>query len=327
MIEAETENKAMTQLKALCVCLVLVASSTNAVFSAQKRLSVPIRPQGSSIRHETSKVDDIYVMNADGREVSRLTSTTGYDGNPSWSPDGKFIAYEGDREALGTERDLVGINVYTMRADGTGVTQLTRTFISSWNPLWAPDGKRIFFGSFRSGNHEIYSMALDGSQITKLTDSSASDWPSDISPDGKKLLFESNRDGNWEIYVMNIDGKGVTRLTRDLADDHSPGFSPDGGRIVFSRSGSVYTMNANGTEETEVGPGSDPVFSPDGKRILFVLGTVEIAVMNADGTAVTQLTDTPGSSRMPQWSPDGTKIVFVSSRDTYSSTSWSLPHS
>lgn len=305
----------MTQLKTLCVCLVLVASSTNAVISAQNRKSVTIRPAGSRIRHETSKADDIYIMNADGREVSRLTSTTGYDGNPYWSRDGNFIAYEGDREALGSERDLIGINVYTMRADGTGVTQLTSTFVSSWNPIWAPDDKRIFFGSFRSGNHEIYSMASDGSQITRLTDSAASDWPSDVSPDGKKLLFESDRDGNWEIYSMNIDGKGVTRLTRNSADDHSPGYSSDGKRIVFSRSGSIYTMNANGTEETEVGSGSDPVFSPDGKSIVFVLRSVEIAVMNADGTAVTQLTDARGRDRMPQWSPDGSKIVFVSSRD------------
>src|SRR4029077_4567436 len=95
-----------------------------------------------------------------------------------------------------------------------------------------------------------------------------------------KIAFSSDRDGNYEIYVMNPDGTNPTRLTNDTAIDDFPDISPDGNQITFQSNRS---------------------------------GSSEIYVMNADGSNQTRLTFS-GSNSEPAFSPDGTKIVFVSTR-------------
>jgi dipeptidyl aminopeptidase/acylaminoacyl peptidase len=134
---------------------------------------------------------------------------------------------------------------------------------------------RIAFVSERDGNREIYVMNADGSGQTRLTNTTADEWGPAFSPDGSRIAFESRRDGNGEIYVMEADGSGQTRLTYNAALDGEPAFSPDDRKIAFSRGGDIYVMNADGSGQTLVA----------------------------------------NNGYEPEFSLDGSKIVFVSFRD------------
>ena len=253
---------------------------------------------------------DVYVMNADGSDVTRLTDAAAWDQWPSWSPDGMRIAFHSDRDE--------SWDIYAMNADGSDVTRLTDDTASDLGPSWSPDGRRIAFYSDRDGDFEIYVMDADGSGVTRLTDSPEPDWHPSWSPDGGRIAFVSERDGDFEIYVMNADGSDVTRLTDDTATDSSPSWSPDGRRIAFAsdRDGDfeIYVMNADGSDVTQLtdDTASDlgPSWSPDGQRIAFMSsrdGDWDVYVMNADGSGVTSLTDNRATTDWyPSWSPAAT---------------------
>ena len=252
---------------------------------------------------------DIYVMNADGSGVTRLTDDTSWDQWPSWSPDGMRIAFHSNRDE--------SWDIYAMNADGSDVTRLTDDTADDLGPSWSPDGRHIAFHSERDGNRDIYVMNADGSGVTRLTDSPEPDWYPSWSPDGQRIVFVSLRDGDFEIYVMNADGSGVTQLTDDTATDLGPSWSPDGRRIAFvsDRDGNqeVYVMDADGSDVTRLTDDTaddlGPSWSPDGQRIVFVSlrdGNWEVYVMNADGSGVTRLTDNRKTDWYPSWSPAAT---------------------
>ena len=184
---------------------------------------------------------EIYVMNADGTEQRRLTHNIGYDGHPSWSPDGSKIAFESVRD--GTQA------IYAMNADGSNQTRLTRGHGRHGLPSWSPDSKTIAFASERDGATEIYAVGVNGDEETRLTTTGENGYPS-WSPEGGKLAFASRRDGNWEIYVMDADGRNARRLTDDAGIDRFPAWAPDGNHIAFASNRDdnweIYKMNAAG---------------------------------------------------------------------------------
>jgi len=174
-------------------------------------------------------------------------------------------------------------------ASKNGLINLTNNLAEDNFPMRSPDGKKIVFTSNRDGNGNIYSMNIDGSGVTRLTNVSAEEQAPTWSPDGSKIVFESNRDGNFELYVMNLDGSGQKRLTFDPRTDGGPArFSPDGTKIAFARSGATE--------------------GPDYYNF-------DIYTMNADGSDVKQLTTDKEYDAGPVWSPDGSKIAFVSARE------------
>jgi TolB protein len=212
---------------------------------------------------------EIYVMNADGSNQTRLTSDPAYDYSPAWSPDGSRIAF------------TRGGYIYVMNADGSNQTQLTNSGYDS-SPRWSPDSSRFTFTSVRDNpspstcnrapcNVEIYSMNADGSNQTRLTNNPAYDVSPEWSPDGSRIAFVNLDNNNDEIYVMNADGSNQTRLTNNPAYDHSPIFSPDGTRIAFlsnrdkidngwDYNEKIYVMNADGSSQTRLTNTADNVY-------------------------------------------------------------------
>lgn len=122
---------------------------------------------------------EIYVMNADGSGVIRLTNDFGHDSEPAWSPDGRRIAFSSDRDG--------DWDIYVMNADGSDVRRLTDNSDADSQPAWSPDGQRIAFVSDRDGDGEIYVMNADGTEVRRLTDNSAWDGNPVWSPDGRLI--------------------------------------------------------------------------------------------------------------------------------------------
>ena len=134
-------------------------------------------PRGTASYGDPSTAE-IYVIQADGSNLRKLTDNRAIDLCPSWSPDGKHIAFYSNRDRdLNYTGDKIfsskgpgAFQIYIMQADGQQVQRLTNTTANDITPAWSPDGSRIAFASDRDGNLEIYVMNADGSQPTRLTD-------------------------------------------------------------------------------------------------------------------------------------------------------------
>ena len=169
---------------------------------------------------------DIYVVNADGSDLTKLSSVEGSDSLPAWSPDGSRIAYV---HTTGSNDD-----VWVMNVDGSRPVRLTDDEGLDLEPVWSPDSRTIAFQSNRTGNPEIYTMLSDGSNVSQVTDNRSFDGSPAWSPDGQRLAFASDRDGAG-IYLTNIDGSDIRKLTEATqVGPIAPVWSPDGGRIAYT---------------------------------------------------------------------------------------------
>lgn len=141
-----------------------------------------------------------------------------------------------------------------------------------------------------------------------------------------KIAFTSTRDGDTEIFVMNPDGTGQTPLTSNTMSDTNPSWSPDGKQITFVRGnfssdGRLWVMDADGGNPRAVSSVglsvrySTPSWSPDGSQIAFTTFSLDLALVNADGTGFHYLTNTPDQQELePAWSPAGSEIAFTHHR-------------
>jgi TolB protein len=187
------------------------------------------------------RAHDLYVMDADGSHVRRLTRDR-RSASPAWSPDGKTIAF-----VRGT-----GINVF--RLGGGPARRITNPGGQDRSPAWSPDGRTIVFARFSEAlehtigdNYELWTVRPDGSRGTRLTLNFLDDEEPAWSPDGRLIAFTRYGD----VWTMRRDGKGARRLTRGPANDREPAWSPDSRRIAFvsDRAGAdaLYVMSTDGS--------------------------------------------------------------------------------
>ena len=255
--------------------------------------------------------DEIYIMNADGSNQTRLTNNSAQDDYPSLSPDGNKIVFRSTRDG--------DSEIYVMNADGTNPIRLTNSPGYDLGPVFSPDGTKIAFFSNRAGDYDIYVMNADGTNQTALTHYADNDSEPKWSPDGSKIVFSSTvLYGDRNIFVMNADGTNVTALTTNSAFDSRPAWSPDGKKIAFisNRGNSnfynfdIYVMNSDGSNQTRITSSLSaedrPTWSVDGSKIAYEYdlgGDYEIYVMNSDGSNPTMITNSAGTNMLPSWGP------------------------
>jgi subtilisin family serine protease len=239
----------------------------------------------------------IYIMNADGSQPKKLTSSTIDCRQPDISHDGSKIAYYSDG------------HIFVINIDGTGLTQLTNIHAAEPDPAWSPEDTKIAFTSYLENDPQIWVMAADGSNQSRLTSSGQNVNP-DWSPDGKEIVFSSFIDGFWQICKMNSDGSNLVRLTSDNSTSDEPAWSPDGKRIVFTRAGhEIWVMDVDGSNSARLSENYTwrPCWSPDGSKIAFVSIINQppgIYVMKSDGSNVMRLS-TLGNDYDPTWGGGG----------------------
>lgn len=183
---------------------------------------------------------ELYSMNPDGSGQRRLTTNDADDLDPSWSADGKSIAFTTGRDGNN--------EVYVMNADGSAQANLTKSAASESTPAWAPDGRRIAFA--REG--DIWVVGVGGTGLKRLTSDPRLDSDPAWSSNGRRILFSAFQ-GNFDVWAMNADGTGQARLTNAPGNDFQATWAPDGTKILFSSDRDsrgvfhLYTMNPDGS--------------------------------------------------------------------------------
>jgi len=225
--------------------------------------------------------------------------------SPTWSPDGRQIAY------VSFERQRA--MVYVQALDSAQRRLIADFPGSNSAPVWSPDGKQLALVLTRDGSSNLYLMGSRGQGLRRLTQGYAIDTEPVFAADGQSLLFTSDRGGSPQIYRLSLADESVQRLTFETGSAFSPRVSPDGKGFVFSlykegvfyiavqdfETGQAQILTTGGWEKK-------PSFAPNGKMILFateVLGRGILATVSSDGRVKQKMVAQRGDIREPMWGP------------------------
>jgi Tol biopolymer transport system component len=273
---------------------------------------------------------EIWIINIASGAKRLLTKVDAMQ--PAWSPDGKLIAYWFMPPASG-RRDVAVIP-----ASGGEPVVVTEDGTTNWNPVWAPDGKYLYFASDRRGSMRFWRVSL-GTDDRPVAEPESVDTQSkfsrhvSFSRDGKRLVYVST-DNKANIQAIRIDKESLKPIgesfwiTTGDRQVSRPELSPDGKRFVFRlprrTQDDIVTVDIDGTDPRDVTDDAAfdryPRWSPDGKQIAFTsdrTGVYEIHVINADGTGLRRVTFGNRESTFPLWSPDGKRIIYRSEGKLY----------
>jgi TolB protein len=236
-----------------------------------------------------------------------------------------------------------GANLFTVGADGSGLTRLTGLRGVEGDSSWSPDGSKVAFVRARNperGPYEIWVVNADGSGLVRLTRHRGFSIAPAWSQDGGKIVYatDAGRRRRLGLYVMNSDGSGKQRLRTSRTRDYSdPSWSPDGAKVAFAILRPAETQRGFDSSIAVIdaddggnlrrltrrgGPDElNPNWSPDGTDIafernrLFDVRQSDIWLMNADGSGKRRITATRVYETNPVFSPDGARIAFTGDRD------------
>jgi len=282
--------------------------------------------------------ESIFSIRPDGSDERQLTFDTvnHFSEVSDWSPDGSRIAFHSDRNS--TDSEFV-VDIFTMKADGSDVVQLTSHAGQNVAPEYSPDGAMIVFDKEGlPGVEGIYLMnASDGTNLRRVTVAPAGtfDFQPHFSPDGNRIVFSRGLCVRGHagclatVHIVNADGSGLTQITAPGLDMHDTDWSPDGAKIALDSArdkelpgskNDVYIVNVDGSELVNL-TNNSPSFtgkpgtpcsrsghakwSPDGTQIVFwegdCLGNPAIWIMNSDGSNKHKLVGDIHSDGFPDW--------------------------
>lgn len=252
----------------------------------------PVEPAPQKIVFSSNRDEshsEIYIMEADGTGVTRLTNNGVEDAAPLLSPDGSKITFR---------RETNPSSVFVMNANGT--TQIG--LAPGERAEWSPDGSKLALVT-----DSLCVMNSDGTGKRCFgVGATFAAW----KPDGSKLAYVSTGLSGQqlnEIYTINPNGTDPVRITYDGVAKMSLDWSPDATKMVYTTVQGVYIINADGSGLSSPCTGRDARWSPDGQRIIFVTdaldGNEEIYTVRLDGSDPRNLSRNPANDINPDWGP------------------------
>jgi Tol biopolymer transport system component len=260
---------------------------------------------------------DIYAIDPDGGHLVRLTNSEGFDGYPSWSPDGDRIAFRSDRDG--------DPEIYLMDPDGNNVEQLTHNTARDTLPIWSEDGNSIVFVSDRAGSAQVFVMRADGTHQTQVTfspDTEQNVWAAFL--DGGKIIFTHQTEETSVLQTIHKDGKGLREFPTGTEFPGDPDVTHRGGpRITFNNNfcqtcdlSNIFTIKADGTGLQQLtddfGNNLEAVWSPNGRAIAWTHEDLpaafdheDIWTMDADGSNKFNVTNNPADDFGASWGCPG----------------------
>lgn len=268
--------------------------------------------------------DKIWTMRVDGSEKRLVSPRHGAHTCSFFFPDGDRIVFASTSHLAGDCPPrptvpgkhylwpLFPYDIFVAETDGSNPVRITDNPLYDAEPIVAPDGRQIVFGSQRHGDFDIYIMNSDGSNVRRLTDLVGYDGGPWFSPDGSKIAWRAwhpqteEELAQWrdcmtnnyivpfplDLWVMNSDGTSKRRITDNGATNWAPSWHPDGKRLIFSSN------------------------MDDWRADLKQYGhNFELYLINLDGTGLTRLTNNTVFDSFPMFSPDGKKLAFASNRN------------